>query len=734
MSAIPAVSFDLERDSYVRDERYIEDEIALNEAATHIEEEEGVAVSPMKVPFNVKEGGLLRARDLECHKPLVNPGRPKLLGQLLDGVSSSLVHSDDKFKMFVAASEDTTAAVKACEVLDVKCTLKYSPPVTGEEEKVDSATNAMVFTFMFYAAMQQGGSTSFQATEIANETLSYFELDKFCRDFDLVPKLLTKNETKAIWMDFISMHAQQEGGTPLQALNFPQFQDMFVRMALFAYNKVGMKKMILSVTGFFPSAEDIVEAMCNHCQFNDFAACQRHIRAVGRETQGALNFRSLGDSNERGRAEIRIDLRAKFIARAAKKEAAAKEKAEAEKEKRRREKRGDAEAVVEEEKRDLVQYGLWSSLEGKKYEKAKGLFQWTQSKGKAAKSHLPSDILNLLAGKDADGNSIGTHSRGGSIAASREGSVEEQGSVTSQSLESVEELMTYDKSTALAKLKGTRIELISEQYSKELVKVLSKYSRTDPAPAVVGVIDSYAPFMDCGYLPPNTVCSLVISITNLSLDILHFNVGSENLGDEHTHIITSPKPLVSGMVRKMVVKFSVGDDLTSRLGVFIINAVNSTGLNHNLRVPVFYRSDSTATPRTLLSKKTLPDLCMRFLGRAFKPFGSFERQRSESGVTWLRPQSGNTTRRSTQEMRPTSAKAISAEAALRGSISRKLLPVASQGKVSSLPALGVPPLSSHAISSFGGERSPVSDRDQGSAKEGKKLRPSATGVLKREAI
>ena len=705
MSAIPAVSFDLEGDSYVRDDGYMEDEIALKEVAARIDQ--APIVSPIKVPLRSKQDGLLRVRDLECHKPLANPGRPKLLGQLLDGVSSSLVHSDDKFKLFVSASEETAGAVKACEVMDVKCTLKYTQPAaTAEKEALDTASSSMVYTFMFYAAMQQGGSSSFQATEIANETLSYYELDKFCRDFDIVPKLLTKMETKAIWMDFIAMHVQRKGGTPLQALNFPQFQDYFVRMALFAYNKVGMKRMILSVTGFFPSAEEIIEAMSHHCKFDDFNACQRHIRHVGRETQGAINFRSVGDSNERTRAEIRIDLRAKFLARAARKEAAAKEKVELETEKRRKLRAGEEVEEEVEETRDLVQYGLWSSLSGKKYEKAKGMFQFTQRKGKAGKSRLPSDILNLLNGKNADGNFIGSAARGSSV--------DEAEPVSSVLREPAEELMTYDKSTALAKKKGTRIELISEQYSSELVKVLTKYSRTDPAPEAMGVIESGAPFMDCGYLYPNTVCSLIISITNLSLDILHLNVGSESLGDENTHILTSPKPLVSGMVRKVVVKFCVGDDLSSRIGACMINAVSSTGLNHNLQVPVFYRPDSTVTPRCLLSKKTLSDMCVRYLGRAYKPYGSFERQRSEAGVTWLRPQSGNTLRRSTQEMRPT-------EAALRA---RKLLPVASPDK-GSLPAVKAPFLPRETASADAGvERRAVRDMSLGAEKAGAKVRPS----------
>ena len=675
MAASQAVSFDLESDIVARGDAAFEDELpfVMEEPTQNTKR----VASPLKSSLGTKSNGLLRPLDLECRIPNVNPGRPKLLGQFLDGMTESLVQSDAQYKHFVALCETALADAKSCDTMDVKCTLKYEIPAEYQASSTSTSNNSMVLTFMFYAAMQQAGSASFQATEIANETLSYYELDKFCRDFDIVPKLLTKSEVKAIWQDYIAMQAQLEGGAPLQALKFSQFQDMFVRLSLYAYNKAGMKKMILAVTGFFPTPENIIESMCQHCYFHDFSKCQDHIRSVGRETQGALNFRSKDDTNNRARAEIRIDLRAKFLARQSAKENKEKDKAEAEKERKRKLLAGDQ---LDDEKnagkKDFVQYGLWSSLNGKKYEKTKSLFEITNRKVKAHKSLLPNDILSMLDGKHDDAASLQGGSKVESSSASVEGSVAPDDVVDL----SPEEPMTYDKATAIAKKKGTRIELIADQYDRDLVQILSKYSRTDPAPDKVGSVESGSVFLDAGYLPPGTTCSLVIQITNLTLDILQLDVTSEDVGDENTRVIISPQPLISGMVRKAVVKFTVGNDLLSRVCFCNIHAFSKTGLNCDLKLPIFYRADATCSPHSLLTIKSLPEMCMRYLGRKYEPHSTFERRRDESSVAWLRPQTGNTIRRSIQEMRPTSSKAKRAETALRANMrsaesrSMKLIP------------------------------------------------------------
>jgi hypothetical protein len=613
---------------------------------------------------------LLRPRDFDCYQGLDNPGRPKFLGKLIDSMGESLVDNEEKYKEFVSSCESVTKNSEMFDALNLCCTLRYTKPLgkkMHEDTSSSDCSSTMVYAFMFYAAMQQAGSGSFQATEIANETMSYYELDKFCRDFDIVPKLLTKYEVKGIWQDFIQIYVQTTGGTPPQALTFDQFKDMFVRMALFAYNKVGMKRMILAVTGFFPSPSELISSLCEHCHFHDFPYVQSRIRSVGRETQGALNFRSSDDNNNRARAEIRIDLRAKYLARVSAKENKDKE----EKERKRQEKLFGAQNDSETDakgKPKTVQYGMWSATSGKKFKQGGGLFNFSK-KGKQKSNNLPDIISQMLDNDDPsvsrENSHVGSKSGESSLA---ESSVHSGVGSNSVASENEDNLMTYDKATALAKMRGTRIDMIASQYSKDLLEVLTKYCRTDPPPEKAGVIESGGAFMDAGHLPPNTQCSLLVTVTNLTLDILQLDISAEGFEDPETRVIINPNPVISGIQRQGNVTFSIPNRTSSQLAYINVAAVSSSGLHHNLRCPVFYRADTSCVNRAILTSKTLPKLCEVYLGRPFSPSKTFDKKKPEDEVLWVRPVSASALRRSVHEMRPSSSRAVSSRTQKSGTM------------------------------------------------------------------
>ena len=190
------------------------------------------------------------------------------------------------------------------------------------------------------------------------------------RDFHIVPKFLTKVDLKRIWDDFIYINAIRSGGKPISALTFEDFQDVFVLMALYSYNKPGMKRMILAVTVFFPGPQEIVLFMCHQLNLDNFVMVKEHLMSKGRETQGAINYRSPEEINWRAREEHLIDLRAKQLERVTARERDHKEKSEKDRLNRIRRNRGekstesaDKAAGTGSNKKKSVQYGLWSSLE-----------------------------------------------------------------------------------------------------------------------------------------------------------------------------------------------------------------------------------------------------------------------------------------------------------------------------------------------------------------------------------
>ena len=286
-----------------------------------------------------REGGGLDGERVEYVR------RPPHLGALLDSMNNKTGLADVKYSQFISLADRVSRHCGSESGLIISASYKITNPdgpsdksevegddaEAGEEEVKGAASvssikegvgyNASLVTiFMFYAKMQDMGCSTFSSREVANETMSHFELDKLCRDFRIIPTLLTKRELQQIWTGVATEnHALMKG--PFSKLKFVHFQDFFVRIAIFAYNKPGLKRMILSTTGFLPQSIEIVRYLCKFMHLDDFNYVRNHIRTVGRATEGAVNARSSTEANERMREEMRADLRANALARSAKLEA-----------------------------------------------------------------------------------------------------------------------------------------------------------------------------------------------------------------------------------------------------------------------------------------------------------------------------------------------------------------------------------------------------------------------------
>ena len=134
-----------------------------------------------------------------------------------------------------------------------------------------------------------------------------------------------------------------------------------------------------------------------------------------------------------------------------------------------------------------------------------------------------------------------------------------------------------------------------------------------------------------------------------------------------TLISSNPNPVVSGGQRQGQIKFVIPEKLGSQLAYFSVAAVSSAGLRHTMRCPVFYRSDATTVNRTILNNNTLSKMTELYLGRKFQPRDNFSKAKISGEVSWVRPVSASTLRRSVQELRPNSSRARSAISALSGS-------------------------------------------------------------------
>lgn len=505
------------------------------------------------------------------------PQRGPQLGLLLDTLNAKYDFGETKYSTFVALADVAIRDMKEACILNVAFSVKvdksrHSLETKTEKrpEKDDDKNSSCLLAFMFYAAMQVSGTASFSATQLANETMTLYELDKFCRDFQIIPNLLSKHEIKALWGVY-GVAYQQQYRKPLQAMTFADFQDFFVRMALYAYSKRGMKRMIMAVNGHFPPPAMLVRYFCTYCNFDDYGKVKTRIRTVGAETQGALNFRSSNETNVRAREEQIIDLRAKAMLRQAQKEMKANEaefhRKKAEKQRQQEERKADMfakqltfssassssssssssvasdrhphssagseephhespkkltlkEQLREQRRLQALQSSplplqLLGLIEPNAMQR---MLQERQHTAPAAAARLPHTHPfqiepGLPMAADSFGSSLlGAHGNGGD--------------------DDDDEFHPHDDMTdAMA------------QYSPALLDELARFSWNEPGVLPLEGTESGGPFLDMGNLPPRAVCCITVQMRNLLPCEANIDVLARGFDSEDTKVTRLPPPV-----------------------------------------------------------------------------------------------------------------------------------------------------------------------------------------------
>lgn len=236
--------------------------------------------------------------------------RPQFLEKIVKAIDSRDNEDRDTYHEFLRRSLDVanTPEGKA---------LKLDWHV--DVESMDSTYNcSLCYIFYFYAksqtASQKYGSKppNMDIEEYARDSLSLFALLLFCRDFRIIPRFLIRDEISFLWK---VMNAQKVrmGQTATKLLDFRSFKDFLGRMAVMAFNKPGMKKIILKSTGNMPSLNAQVESFAMYLHLDDMNWVRNRIHTVGRETIGAINYRSQGEVNLQTKLNLKNDLKGKRL-------------------------------------------------------------------------------------------------------------------------------------------------------------------------------------------------------------------------------------------------------------------------------------------------------------------------------------------------------------------------------------------------------------------------------------
>jgi len=237
--------------------------------------------------------------------------RPEIVTRLLELKDGIKDRDEAAFREFLEEVEQ--AQLLKLRIQNVaQITLTYQ--VANLEWTKPAENSSLRIAFDFYAKLQTPGqqlatsNVTYELVRFANETLSFHELAVWMRDFMVVPSLLTKSELRFLWK-MTSLQWVRMGKEQIKYLTFDMFRDFFARMAIMAYNKPGMKRLILGTTGVMPSPADLVETLCHFMHLDDFGWVKERLNTTGRDSVRQHNFRSAGEKNEVAKSELRNDVK-----------------------------------------------------------------------------------------------------------------------------------------------------------------------------------------------------------------------------------------------------------------------------------------------------------------------------------------------------------------------------------------------------------------------------------------
>lgn len=112
---------------------------------------------------------------------------------------------------------------------------------------------------------------------------------------------MSKDDLKTIW-SAVMLRSKKGGDGSVVGLDIHAFKDIFIRIALFAYNKPTAKSMILNLNeGIMPSDLELIEYFCRYLHLDD----QNHVRSVIKKHE---NNRKIPDRCTFGVDDSRIPL------------------------------------------------------------------------------------------------------------------------------------------------------------------------------------------------------------------------------------------------------------------------------------------------------------------------------------------------------------------------------------------------------------------------------------------
>jgi len=529
------------------------------------------------------------------------PKRPALLGLLIDAQNEQFEAFDEKYKAFLklawqAQQDMETSALVVTANVSTKLDKAEETEVKGGwvvVKKTNFLNSSFSNLFDLYKTYNgEGNSSTFDALDAVEDSLATENILSLLRDLQVMPKLISREGFSRVWTEMsLEMVARKE--KPLVRLNLDQFKEFMVRVALFVFNAVGMRKAILACSGIIPTPGLMVQYFLHYIRLDDEAFITEHIQDTRAER--------LDEQVNRGNDPHIVDPLKSLLPE--------DNKQQFEQVDPKPTRKMLKEAKEKEKQRDdtVKKTGKTATL-SKRREARQARSPLSKFAGA---SMLPPEIRALL-----DDPATNTHIMSSKAARSDEKKL-------TKAEEKAEEQRL--KESALLKAKMDKLNQppprnnYADLYSPLLLDAVNSYCQPKPGKAVIeGKCPSWGSFSDMGNVEPGSLCTIRLHLHNRSPNDMNIDVFARGFEDENSKVTKDPKPLVAGLSRTVTYHFHAPTAPRSLIGHLEVTVSNT--LQHfddTIKVPVFLY----ISPHPLMgSKREIPTLTVDTLPQTMEKY------------------------------------------------------------------------------------------------------------------
>ena len=123
---------------------------------------------------------------------------------LLSAAKNKVENEEADYRNFLQEADVASRVLNSNRNIAVNITGTLTP-VGGANSHSNSGNRSLELIFYFYARLQGSAqqlgvdAPTFEQIQWASNTLSFMELVMFCRDFSIIPTLLSKDELRFVW-------------------------------------------------------------------------------------------------------------------------------------------------------------------------------------------------------------------------------------------------------------------------------------------------------------------------------------------------------------------------------------------------------------------------------------------------------------------------------------------------------------------------------------------------------